>query len=196
MGWMNDLFGGAYDNPASSGQKYLDKIPGYTDQYMNPYITMGNQAGNILQGQYSQMAADPSAYYNSLVSTYEPSAAYKYQSDQLAKTQGNTAAAGGFSGTAVDQDQQMTTQNALLNEDLDKYLAQILGIQSSGLSGEQSMYNTGYGASTNALNSYNNYATTSAGNQFAGTQANNAAASAMFGNVAKGAGAIAGHFGF
>ncbi len=194
MGWMNDLFGGAYDNPADSSQKYLDEIPGYADKYMNPYINTGNQAGNILQNQYSQMAANPTAYYNSLVSTYEPSAAYKYQSDQLAKTQANTAAAGGFSGTAVDQDQQMTTQNALLNQDLDKYLAQILGIQGSGLQGEQSMYNTGYGASTNALNSYINYANSSAQNQFAGTQADNASASGTLGLITKGAGAISGFF--
>lgn len=182
MGWVNDitsLGGSAYDNPADSAQPYLDLIPGYVDTYMQPYIDMGQSAGNIAQTQYAQMASDPAAYYNQIYSTYEPSDYYKYQSDQLAQTQQNTAAAGGFSGTTNDQNSQMTTQNALMNYDWNQYLNQVLGIQGSGLQGEQQMYNTGFNASNNALAGMTGYANASAGNQAMGTMNSNAMANGL-----------------
>lgn len=163
-----------YNNPATSGQSYLDKVPGYVDTYMQPYINMGQTAGGIAQGQYSQMASDPSAYYNNIYSSYEPSDYYQYQSDQLGQEQANTAAAGGFSGTTNDQNSQMTTQNALLNNDWNQYLNSVLGIQNTGLAGEQAMYNTGFDASQGALRGMTDYANTSAGMQYKGTQNQNA----------------------
>lgn len=165
---------GGYNNPASSGQSYLDKIPGYVDTYMQPYINMGQTAGGIAQGQYAQMASDPTQFYNDIYDTYEPSSYYQYQSDQLGQEQANTAAAGGFSGTTNDQNAQMTTQNALLNQDWNQYLNQVLGIQGSGLQGEQQMYNTGFNASQGALRGMTDYANTSAGMQYKGAQNQNA----------------------
>ena len=181
MSWLDDatdMIGvtdtDGYNNPASAGQAYLDKIPGYVDQYMQPYINMGQTAGGIAQEQYAKMASDPTGYYNDIYATYEPSDYYAYQSDQLAKTQGNTAAAGGFSGTYNDQNAQMETQNALMNQDWDKYLNQVLGIQGGGLEGEQKMYQTGFGASSEALKGLTGYANSSAGLGYKSTQNQNA----------------------
>lgn len=166
--------GSSYSNPATAAQPYLDNIPGYVDQYMQPFIDMGQTAGGIAQQQYGQMASDPTGYYDSLYQSYEPSDYYQYMSDQLGKTQQNTAAAGGFSGTTNDQNQQMTTQNALMNYDWNQYLEQVLGIQSGGLQGEQQMYNTGFQASNNALEGMTGYANASATNQAGGIANQNA----------------------
>ncbi len=193
MGWMNDIFGGGYDNPADAAQPYLDKIPGYADQAYNPYIQMGQTAGNIAQDQYGQMASDPTAFYNNIYDSYQPSDNYQYQSDQLGKAQSNSAAAGGFSGTNNDQDSQMTTQNALMDQDWNNYLAQVLGIQSGGLQGEQQMYNTGAQASNQWANMMNGYANGSAGNQAMGVQNENQMANSTLGMLGQVGGMTAGY---
>lgn len=194
MGWMNDVFGGGYSNPADAAQPYLDKIPGYVDQYEQPYIDTGLQAGNIAQQQYALMASNPSGYYNSLYGGYNTSPEAQYQSDQMSKAQSNSAAAGGFSGTEYDYDQQMAAQNAISQEDWEKYLNDVLGIQTTGLGGEQKMYQTGYNASQNALQGDIGYANASAANQFGGTQASNAMSSGMLGMLGQSAGLGAGMY--
>lgn len=195
MGWMNNVFGGGYSNPADAAQPYLNKIPGYTDQYMNPYINIGQTAGNIAQQQYGAMASNPSQYFNSLYSGYETSPEYNFLSDQLKKTQNATAASGGFSGTANDINDQMSAQNALLDQNWDRYFNQVTGLQNTGLAGETGMYNTGFGASNNALNALQNYANASAQNQFGGTQASNAMSSGMLGTLLGATGAGLGLYG-
>lgn len=192
MGWMNDVFGGAYDNPADSAQPYLDKIPGYVDQYMQPYIDMGMEAGNIAQDQYAKWVTDPYGAYNEAYSNYNQSPYSQYQSDQMHQAATNSAASGGYAGTEYDYQKQMELENALIDNDFSKYMDYILGMQKSGLAGEQQMYNTGYGASSNALATDAAYANASANNQFQGTQAQNQGAAGMLGMLAQAGGLAAG----
>jgi len=172
MSFYDSMFGSS-SNPYDAAKPYLNQMPSYIDKYMNPYINMGQTAGNIAQTQYGQMAQDPSAYYNSIFQSYEPSDYYKYMSDQLGKTQSATAAAGGFSGTESDINNQMTTKNALMSKDWQDYLNNLLNIQGTGLQGEQQMYTTGYGASNNALDQYMKYLMGSAGMAYGSTNYQN-----------------------
>lgn len=185
---MNSVFGGGYDNPADSAQPYLDKIPGYVDQYMQPYIDQGQEAGNIAQDQYAQWVQDPYGSYNEMYSNYNASPWYDYESDQMQKSAESSAAAGGMAGTEQDYTRQMEVNNALMDKDFSQYMDYILGMQKSGLQGEQQMYTTGYGASSNALQGDIGYANASAANQFGGTQASNAMSSGMLGMLGKTAG--------
>jgi hypothetical protein len=189
---MNDVFGGSYDNPADSAQPYLDKIPGYIDKYMDPYINMGQQAGNVAQEQYAKLASNPAAYYQDIYSGYNQSPSYQYQSDQMSKAAENSAAAGGYAGTEADYSKQMEINNALMDQDFSKYMNYIMQLQNTGLQGEQQMYNTGYGASTQALNGMTGYANNSANNQFQGTQAENQMSNAMLSMLMQGGGMLAG----
>lgn len=185
---MNDVFGGSYDNPADSAQPYLDKIPGYVDQYMQPYIDMGQEAGGIAQDQYAQWVQDPYGSYNEIYSNYNASPWYDYQSDQMQKAATSSAASGGMAGTEQDYTHQMEVNNALMDKDFSQYMDYILGMQKSGLAGEQQMYNTGFNASGQALQGDIGYANASAANQFGGTQASNAMSSGMLGMLGKTAG--------
>lgn len=195
MGWMNNVFGGGMDNPAKGAQPYLDKMPGYADQYMQPLINQGNTAGGIAQQQYAAMAQDPSQFYNNMFKNYGQSDYSKFMSDQLGRTNSATAAQGGFSGTSGDINKQMETQNALLSQDWNQYFDQVSGLQNQGLQGEMSMYGTGANAASQAYGGMNQYAQLSAQNQFAGTQAQNASAGGMFGNIAGAVGLGAGLYG-
>jgi len=163
-----------WQNPATAAQTYLDKIPEYANQYYQPYIDQGNSSRDILSKQYGQMSQNPADYYNSLYQTYEPSDYYKYNSDQMQKNMTNTAASGGYAGTENDVYNQAQQQNALLNQDWNSYLNSLLGIQGTGLQGEQGFYNTGYNASTGAANMMNQYALTSSGLAYNGVNQQNA----------------------
>lgn len=196
MGWMNDVFGGSYDNPADSAQPYLDKIPGYVDKYMQPFIDMGQEAGGIAQDQYAKWVTDPYGAYDEAYANYNQSPYSQYQSDQMHTAAENSAAAGGYAGSEYDYNKQMEIENALVDQDFSKYMDYIMGMQTAGLAGEQQMYNTGFNASTEALQGDIGYANSSASNQFAGTEAENAMSSGMLGLLSQGTGAaIGGYFG-
>lgn len=175
MSWVSSFMGGdsGFSNPADAGMPYLEKVPGYVDQYMNPYINMGQEAGNIAQQQYAQMAGDPTQYYNDIYDQYDVSPYAEFQQDQMTEAAGNSAAAGGFAGTESDIQKQSELTNAILSQDWQQYLQQILGIQGMGLNGEQQMYQTGYGASSQALNTNAQNATQEAGMAYGGQQSQN-----------------------
>jgi hypothetical protein len=162
-----------YTNPAGSAQHYLDKIPQYTNQYMNPYIDKGNQAGDVLSQQYNSLATNPYGFYDTTYNNYNESPYAKYQKDQMTQAAQNTAAAGGYMGTQSDYQRQMDTSSALTDKYFQDYLNNIMGIYGTGLKGEQSLYDTGFRASTESLNDLIGYAGSSAKNQFEGANAGN-----------------------
>lgn len=138
----------SYDNPADAGMPYLQQIPGTVSPYYQPYINWGQQSGNMLMNAYSPMVTDPIGYYNSIMGTYSESPAYQYNQQQATQAQQGSAAAGGFTGTPYDQQQQAATTTGLLAQDQQQYLNNVLGIQGTGLQGEQNFFNTGFQAST------------------------------------------------
>jgi hypothetical protein len=136
-------------NPANSAMPYLNQIPGVGQQYYNPYIQQGQRQGNMLEDQFSRMSQDPTAFLNALTQGYKPSEGYGFKRDLLSKELGNTAAAGGYSGTENHQLQQGELINGLLNTDMQQYLNNILGIQGAGQQGAQQQALQGFQASGN-----------------------------------------------
>lgn len=174
MSWFSSMMnGGNYSNPADAAMPYLEEVPGWVDEYYNPYIETGLEAGGIAQDQYAAMASDPAAYYNDIYSNYDQSDYYKYQSDLMGETAANTSAAGGYSGTDTDVMKQTELQNALLSKDFQQYLTNYMAIQGQGLQGEQQMYTTGYGASNQAANAMIQNSNAKAGLSYAGTASQN-----------------------
>lgn len=170
MSWFSSMMnGGSYTNPADAAMPYLEEVGGWVDQYYNPYIETGLEAGGIAQDQYAAMASDPGQFYDDIYSDYDQSDWYKYNSDMMGETASNTAAAGGYSGTDTDIMKQTELQNALLSKDFQQYLQNYMAIQGQGLQGEQQMYTTGYGASNQAANAMIQNSNAKAGLSYAGT---------------------------
>lgn len=176
MSWLSSSFGGggSYTNPADVAMPYLDEVPGQIDKYYNNYIGRGRLAGNTAQRQLGQMTRNPTDYYNDIYSDYEVSPYSEYQTEQMLDAAGNSAASGGFSGTENDQQNQMEIVNAMLSKDWQQYLDNILGIQKTGLGGEMSMYNTGFGASSAAQGANQKNSMEQAGLAYAGQANENA----------------------
>ena len=145
MSWLSNILGGG-KNPADSAMPYLNQIPDTLRQYFDPYAQTGLEAKDRLSGEYDNLLSDPQSFINALMSGYEESDAYKGRRDEALEAAGNSAAAGGFSGTPIDQKRQADMVNSLLSQDQQQYLQNALGAYGLGLQGEQGLFNTGYNA--------------------------------------------------
>lgn len=147
---MSLLGGGGGSGNAGMGS--LNQIPGMAQGYLNPYTEEGRKAYNSLLDQYSnisdtninqfpatynKMAKDPATFLNDLMKGYEPSRGYNYQQNKMLGAARNSAASGGFAGTQYDQASQADLIRDLLGSDMGEYLKNVMGIQNSGLAGEE-----------------------------------------------------------
>jgi len=146
-GLIGGLFGGGKKNAASAAMPYLERVPEYGYNAYNPFINKGKQAEEQLYPMYSQFASNPTDYLNQVMSQYEPSKGYQYREGRNLRAAHNTAAAGGYAGTPNDEENRTQMVNALMNEDMQQFLQNVLGIQGAGLSGLENRVEHGYGAS-------------------------------------------------
>lgn len=140
--------GGSYSNPADAAMPYYNKIPGQMREQYGPYQQMGMQAGNPYLQQSISMASDPNAFMENILKNYQPSKAYQTRLGESMRAAGNTMAMGGMRGSLADIDMESRLADSLLGEDMQQWLQNILGIQKQGMAGEQSLYGTGFQATS------------------------------------------------
>ena len=170
MGIFSDLLMGKQRDPVQASQGYFNQIPGIAHKNLDPYIMPGEQA----QG-----------FVDKILASYKPSQGYQFKENRLKQGLANTAAAGGFSGTQYDQEQQGALMNSLMGDDMQQYLQNVLGV-----------HNNSFNAS-NALNDIEGGAmqqqgTMAFGQAEAGNQRNADLRSALLKLLGTGAGAFLG----
>lgn len=168
--FVGNLFGG--NNAGDAASQYYNQIPDALKQYLKPYAEKGNAVYPFLQGQYNQLLNDPTRLLTKLGQAYQQSPGYQFQLNQSLNAGYRASAAKGMLGSPMQQQQAQQTAGQLANQDFNQYLARALGLYGQGLAGEQSIYNTGAGVSTNlgenlanALMSQGNLAYSNATNQ-------------------------------
>ncbi len=124
----------------------VGQIQGYGNEAYNPFINQGQAANQQLTPQYQQMAFNPAAQYNDIMGQYQPSAGYQHKQKLLQEASHNTAASGGYLGTEGDIARRNEMLSSLLGEDMQQFLANILGIQGQGMQGLQHQGDIGYHA--------------------------------------------------
>ena len=142
--------GGGYPvgpNPANAAMPYLNQIPGIGRENYQPFINEGRQASGIANPVYNQMSQDPNEFLNSIMRNYNPSEGYRFKEREISRGLQNTAAQGGYAGTPNAQLQQGEMIRGLLGQDMQQFLQNILGVQNSGLQGQEQRIDRGYGAS-------------------------------------------------
>lgn len=135
-------------NPADRAMPLLNQIPGAVQPYYQPYIDQGQAAGQQAGDVYGRMSQDPMQYLQELMSGYSPSTGYKAREKQLLDVARNTAQMGGYAGLPYDEQQRTGMVNALMSDDMQQWLTNVLGIQGAGLTGQQHQADQGYQAST------------------------------------------------
>lgn len=170
------LFGRKPKNPYDQAMPYLGQAEGAGRGLYQPYVNQGMDAYTKLNPLYSEMMQDPTAYMKKLMGGYETSPDYDFKSEQMQKAMQNAAASGGFAGTDYDQMQRADTIRGLLGQDMQQYFNNARDIQNTGIGGQQSFYDTGFGASRGLADYLSDvYA----------SQANAQAASSQFQNTAR-----------
>jgi hypothetical protein len=134
--------GGTYSNPYYAAQTFLSQLKPLEDKYLddlfkqfNPSIQAGNQATALTTPIYGEMAQSPSAFLEKIMSNYNPSKGYQFKKNEIGNLISNNAAAAGNAGGSFSQKQQADFLSMLLDEDMQKYINNTLGIQNTGLSG-------------------------------------------------------------
>lgn len=169
--FVGGLFGGG-NNAADAASHYYNQIPDILKQYLGPYANRDNAIYPELQGQYNQLLHDPTGILNKFSQGYQQSPGYQFQLNQSLNAGNRASAAKGMLGSPMQQQQAQQTAGQLANQDFNQYLAHALGLYGQGLAGEQGIYNTGAGISSNlgenlanALMSQGNLAYSNATNQ-------------------------------
>lgn len=198
MGIFSFLKGGK--NPAPVANAYLQEIPRFGREAYEPFINQGRNADEVLaqeyarllqnRPEYSPMAENPIEYLNYISSQYEPSVGFQSKKKRLGAEAAGVAAAGGFRGAQPDVDRQSELINSLLNEDMQQFIANVLGIQqygqggqerqhAAGLQGYQGVANRGFQAASNLGDYLGSNMGQQAGLQFQGRAQQNANQNAL-----------------
>ncbi len=188
------LFGHSED-PAKAAQQYYSKIPGTYQQYLNPYNQMGQQAGQNLQGQYSNLLNNPGGELNQIGQSYHQSPGFQFALNQAMQGANRASGAGGLAGSPSSQLQNMNTATQMGNQDYYNYLNQATNLYGQGLQGEQGMYAGGLGAAGNMANGIAQGYAQQGQNAYAGAANKNQNNNSIWGNIAGGAGDILAAFG-
>lgn len=156
--WANR---GNRGNPATAAQPYLDRVPGYGREAYQPFIDRGRQAEQRVSPIYQRMSQDPQGYLNELMGGYQESPGAQYQMGRGMDAARAAAASTGTAGGTEDQRRRMEMASGIVGQDRQQYLNNLLGMQGSGLQGEERRIGEGF----NASGSLADYLGTAAGNQ-------------------------------
>lgn len=178
----------SWQNPASAALPGLNKIPGMMQPYYNPFIERGANAGNVLQDQFGELSHDPGARLNEIGAGYQQSPGFQFALQQALQAGNHAAAAGGMAGSPQHEQQNMELATQLANQDYGNWMQRALGLYGTGLSGESSMYGTGYDASNELAQSLANAMLSKAHLGYAGQNAENMHRGGMFGSMLGAAG--------
>jgi len=185
MGWFGS-------NAADKASPYLEQIPGVAHEYMDPYVQQGQAASQQLPSHYDRLMNDPKGYLEEILQGYKPSSGYNYKAKNLMQSAQNSAAAGGFSGTNTDTQQQQELLNSLMGTDMQQYIENIMGIHNQGLTGTQGIADTGYKASSDLSDTLGNNLQTQGSLAYQGQAQKNSNMSALINSLIGGASYAAG----
>lgn len=183
MGFFDDLFGGDSEDPMKAANPYFKKAEDAMRKYMQPYVDIGMDVAPGLQSQYASLMNNPAAMLEMFMSGYEPSKGYQMQQDYMSQAAANSAAAGGMRGSPLEQKSQQELTQALLNQDMQKYLGNVTGLYQTGLEGNQGLFNTGFNASSGLSSDLSNLYGTQASMAYGGARQGQANKQNMLGSL-------------
>lgn len=137
-----------FQNPANAARPFFEKVPGAMQPYFQPYIDQGQRAGGALESEYGQMTSNPAAFLSKIGQGYQQSPGFQFKLNQALQAANNAAASGGMLGSPEHQMENEQVGEGLANQDYEDWLNHVLGIYTGGQAGQESMYKTGAGAST------------------------------------------------
>ena len=179
-GGLASLFGG---NSMKGMNKDFNQMSDWQKQYLNPYINAGQGALGDLQKQYSGLLGDPGGMLNKMGEGYKKSPGYDFAMKQAMQGAGHAAAAGGFSGTGMHEQQNMELAQGIASKDYNQYLQNTMGLYNQGLAGSQGLMSQGAQSSSELANNLSSILSQKMKMKQQGQSGHNAALSSLFGGA-------------
>jgi hypothetical protein len=142
---INNMMSGLFtllNNPYSSASDQYKKYATQAGSYQQPFYQAGVSSIAPYQESLSKMA-DPQEYFNSIMSGYSSSPYAKYEQQNAMNAATNSASASGLTGSTPLMMQEQQTASDISSQDMDKYFADILGINQDYLKGLDSLIKGG-----------------------------------------------------
>jgi hypothetical protein len=127
-------------------QGYYDQIPGKMKSYYDDYINRGKESGVGLHDTYSDLVNNPSGRLDEIGKGYKESPGFQFALKQALQAASNASAAGGMSGSPMDQTVQMETATGLASKDFQDYMRNALNLFGVGIGGQEGEVNRGFDA--------------------------------------------------
>lgn len=185
---------GRFKNPSDAALPTINGITDRISPYYNPFIERGNRAGGSLENNYNNITSDPGGFINNIGKGYQQSPGFKFALEQALQGGDHAAAAGGMAGSPQHEQQNMELATHLADQDYNSWIDKALGLYGRGLSGEEGLYDKGYGASNELGQSIGNIALQKALIKYLGQNTENQHDDGGWGALLGGAGTLAGGF--
>lgn len=150
---IKGLFGHSnqpYDAAKDEYEKYIQQ----SQQTQKPYYDTGTNA----MGQYKdwlETQKDPTKYINKLMGDYQESPYAKYLQEQSVRAGQNAASASGLLGSTPFAQQLQENATNIASGDMNKWLENVLGINTQYGQGQNNLMQTGQHAADQMSNTYN-----------------------------------------
>lgn len=167
------LFDKAFPDPSREAGKSLDKIPGQTNQYEQPFFNAGSGQLPQLNDIYKQLMSDPSKIMDMLGKGYKESPGYQWNLKQGTEAINNANAAGGMLGTPQHEQMAGEMASGLASQDYQKFMDHIMNLFQGGVTGSQTMANQGQAAGSDIASRIAKYLTDQATLKYTGQQSRN-----------------------
>lgn len=141
--------GETYEAASAEYNKFLDR--GVAAQ--NPFYNAGKNALPDLQNWLSGMK-NPSDFINNLMGKYQESPWARYQQQQSIRAGTNAASAGGLTGSTPFAQQLQQNASNISSEDMQKWLQNVLGINTQYGAGVGGLVSGGQNAANSLSNLY------------------------------------------
>jgi hypothetical protein len=141
------IFDFLYDDPSEEANKYLERIPGETMPYYQPYMQAGQRQLPGLEQQYGQLMNNPGGKLNEIGQGFHESPGFQFALKQALQGAGHAEAAGGMAGSPEHELKNMEIGTQLGNQDYYNWLNPATNLYNEGLGGSQGLYNGGFSAS-------------------------------------------------
>jgi hypothetical protein len=154
---FGQVIGSYFTNPAAPYRAAREAYSPYIDKSVetqNPFYNAGVAAIPRYQNWTNTMS-NPSDFINRLMNQYQQSPWAKFQTQQAMRGLTNQASASGLVGSTPLSQFQEQYAHDISSEDMQRWLQNVLGINSSYGSNLEHQYDTGLNAGTNISNIYN-----------------------------------------
>jgi len=150
------IAGGLFGNsgaPYGAAEKELNDFYNRGRDVQNPFMEYGKNAMPKMN-EWLDSQKDPSGFINKLMGQYSESPWAKYQQDQSARRFGNAGSASGLTGSTPLGQFEQQSMHDISSEDQQKWLQNVLGINTQYGAGLQNQVGVGQNAA-NSLTDLN-----------------------------------------